>query len=437
MAGSEIQGEIDKRNVIAVPERGEVEVPWTVWKQMESVTSFRLLLDRGVLAASLLPGGSVRLRGSCYVGRAQCGDMVLEIQEKINGALVSLLRHATHEAFRVERADAPVSELGDLNALLVHQFLASVTAYASQGRNFLYTVKRQTGSLVGGRIDITKSVQLWARGLRHLLVFDKNMVTYNTPVNRIVLAALREVERLSRLVRIRQDDVVRARGLAMLFADCRDSEILFGRRAAFVDQAHALLNAPLPGPVRDTVALASVVLAHESFEHSSEHPAAVPRTWFLNLEALFETAVRNVLAEKLRPIRRISRGGDHSRQVFARVTGEYTAHPDLVVSGAGGIEAVGDVKYKTWDGSAASGDVYQLLVHAAAFECRHAFLVFPSDRFEVRHLGCSATGCDVKFFTVDVRNLHRDAESLVEELGLSARHATVSSEGSVKDPSVS
>ena len=416
MARSALQASVGRQRVFTVPERGHVDVPHPIWERLESADEFRRLLDRSVLAATLLPGRGVRLHGSCYVGRAQCGEVVLELREKIAGALVSLLGHATHNAFRMERAEAPASDLGDLAALLVHQFLAAVTAYASRGRNFRYSVERRTGSLVGGKLDITRSIQLRARGLGHLLVFDKNTVSHNTPVNRIVLAALREVERLARLVRITPDDVVRARGLTILFADCRDSEILFGHRTSFVEQAQSLLDTVLPPPVRDMIALASVILAHESFEHSAQAPASVPRTWFLNLETLFETAVRNVLAHVMHPSHHVTRGGEHGRRVFTRVTGDYAAYPDLVVSRARTVEAIGDVKYKAWDGSAAAGDVYQLLVHAAAFECRHAFLVFPSDRFEVRRLGRAATDCDVIFFAVDVRNLSRDVDSLVTEL---------------------
>lgn len=420
MARPELQGAVDRREIVAVPERGHVDLPLPVWAKLESTEGFRRLLERGVLAATLRPGRGVRLHGSCYVGRAQCGEVTLELREKIAGALGSLLGYATHDAFRLERTQAPASELGDLAALLVRQFLSAVTAYASRGKEFRYAVERRTGSLVGGRLDITRSVQLRARGLGHMLVFDKNTISQNIPINRIILVALREVERLARLVRISPDDIVRARGLAMLFGDCRDAEILFGRRTSFVAQAQSLLDTTLQGPLRDMIALAIVVLAHESFDHLALSPAAVPRTWFLSLETLFETAVRNVLTDAMRPSRRITRGGEHGRRVFRKVTSEYAAYPDLVLSQAGAIEAVGDVKYKTWEGSAAVGDVYQLLVHAATFECRQAFLVFPSDRFEIRRLGDAVTGCDVMLFAVDVRDLRRDVASLVAELGVSA-----------------
>ena len=82
------------------------------------------------------------------------------------------------------------------------------------------------------------------------------------------------------------------------------------------------------------------------------------------------------------------------------------------------MSAVGDVKYKTWDGSAAAGDVYQLLVHAAAFNCARAFLLYPSDHFAARRLGRAATGADVHLFAVDVRRMQDGIKMVATELGL-------------------
>ena len=75
-----------------------------------------------------------------------------------------------------------------------------------------------------------------------MLVFEKNKISYNTPINRVILAALREIENLKYLVDIPSKDISIARGLAMLFADCRDAEILFARRVSFIDQVQNLIG---------------------------------------------------------------------------------------------------------------------------------------------------------------------------------------------------
>jgi 5-methylcytosine-specific restriction endonuclease McrBC regulatory subunit McrC len=339
----------------------------------------------------------------------------MELREKIDGALAALLAHATHDAFKIHRVAAPGSELGDLAALIVHQLLDSIVVYATRGRDFRYARQRRVGSLIGGKIDMTRSLRLRARGLGHLFVFEKNVLSHNTPLNRVLSATLREVERLQTLIDIRSDDIARARGLAMLFSDCLDAELLFARREHFVTQANSLLGSGLPDPVKDMVALAAVVLSHESFETSASAASHLPRAWFLNLETLFEAAVRKSLAQIAPDGWLVLRGRDEQHRVFS---GEYEAHPDLVVRCGGNVFAVGDVKYKDWHGSATASDVYQLLVHASSFGSSRAFLVYPSDRFEVRSLGRSATGAETWFFGVDVRDLQTGIELVAETLGL-------------------
>jgi 5-methylcytosine-specific restriction endonuclease McrBC regulatory subunit McrC len=329
-----------------------------------------------------------------------------------------LLGHATRNAFRIERSDAPSSDLGDLASLLVQQFVSTVKSYVSRGRNFEYTTTRQVGALVGGRLDVTRSIKLRARGLAHLLVFDKNTVNFNTQLNRVVLAALREIEKIDKLVHLREQDVARARGLSMLFSDCRDAEVLFGSRSRFIDTAESLLYCGLPAAVRDMVALARVVLANESFEHSATLSASVPRSWFLNLESLFETACRNVLFDTLRGTYTVSRGSEHGKRIFPDLGSSFSANPDLVLSEGTSMVAIGDVKYKTWGGNAAADDIYQLLAHTTAFNCKRAFLVYPSDRFVSQHLGRTTSGIDVYLFAVDVRRLQDSIHSLCLKLGM-------------------
>ena len=88
------------------------------------------------------------------MGHAICGEFLLEFSEKVDGALTALLTHASHSAFRLARAQGAKSELGDLVALLVAQFLDAVTAYASRGRTFRYATRKSVGSLVGGKLGV-------------------------------------------------------------------------------------------------------------------------------------------------------------------------------------------------------------------------------------------------------------------------------------------
>lgn len=408
---------------IRVPERGFADVPSEVWARLALHPAFWRLCEQGIVSVSRPSRGQMRLHGGCFVGKALVGDVAIEVHEKIDGALRALLGYATHSAFRVEREAAPASELGDLAPILVKQFLDAVSGYASRGREFQYTSERHSGSLVGGRLDITQSLKLRARGLRHLLVFHKNTLSYATSLNRVVLAALREVEKLARVVPIPQGDVARARGFSLLFSDCRDAEVLFGPRDNLVRLAQEVADSRSATPVQaDLASLAGVLLAHESFELSASTGAA-PRAWFLNLETLFEAAVLAVTRDLGKGAISVSHGRKDPLPIFSGSTSDFRANPDLVIRSDGKTLVVGDVKYKTWDGTAGQSDVYQLLVHAATFAAPAAFLVFPDERFAQRSMGMSATGQSTELFAVNVRNLDADLRRLLVAMGVIAAAA--------------
>jgi hypothetical protein len=161
--------------------------------------------------------------------------------------------------------------------------------------------------------------------------------------------------------------------------------------------------------------LAGVILSHESFERTADDRTQVPRAWFLNLESLFETAVRRTLSSLCRDGWIVKRGV--KPPVFPETQIEFKG-ADLLVTRDGSVKAVGDVKYKEWAGGADASDLYQLLVHAAAFSSPLAFLVFPGERFAARSLGTATTGCATWLFSVDVRRLRGDLATVLSTMGL-------------------
>ena len=403
---------------VSVKERGHTDVEPVTWTVLSNDAAFRRLLDTGILSAKLLANGVTRIQGSCYVGRAKCADVNVEIQEKVPGALASLLSYATGSAFRVERTNSSASDLGQLTLLLIQQFLAAVTEYASRSRKFVYEHEARIGCLGGGQIDVFKSIQLRARGLGHLLAFNKNVITFNTPLNRIILAALIEVERIGQLIDVEARVMERARGLSMLFSDCRDSRLLYGARSALAREAMTLVDSLLPPEEKDVAALASVVLSHEGFEWDTRTSSHVPRSWFLNLEKLFERAVMCQLQELVETNASVYPGVERPQPVFMRRTSRYRAHPDVVVAYEDGRVIVGDVKYKKWSRVAAASDLYQLLIHTAAYSGTQSFLVFPNDEYEAIWLGEAVTGADTRIFALDVRNLTEGIARMAHDLGI-------------------
>ena len=404
---------------VCVRERGHADVASDTWSVLCEDRSFQRLLDGGIVTASWVAKGGMRLHGACYVGWARCRDVEIEVQGKVPGALESLLSYATNRAFRIERAQSPASDLGALVGLLVHQFLGAVTEYVRGARQFVYRRQRRVGALAGGRVDVAASIQLRTRGLGHLLAFDKDVVGFKTPLNRVVLAAVMEVERLAKVIDVDPGDLAVARGLALLFHDCRDMEVLFGKRSGWVRTAADLVTSERTGLQRDIAALASAILARESFESRTAMWREVPRAWFVNLERLFELAVISELRAMAGSGTKVAGGGERLRRIFRGGKGTQRANPDIVVRESGGRVVVGDVKYKSWTGEAAASDIYQLLVHAAAFGGAVCFLVYPHDEYQEVDVGEAVTGANTWLFALDVQDLSSGVARMVGVLGLS------------------
>lgn len=402
-----------------MPERGFADVSEDVWRRLVVTRSFWALVDRKIVSISHPVAKGARLHGGSFVGRITCGEILVELHEKLPGALQALLRFASHETFYVAAAPSPSSELGELVVLLIQQFLAAVAAYVTRGRQAVYVRERRTGSLVGGRMRLTDTIRLRARGLGHMIAFDRTAISYKTNLNRVVYGALREVEQIAATIPLPSGDKAQARAFAMLFSDCHTGRLRHEERLELVTLAERCATDELAGQLRDIAALASVVLAHQSFEHETSTRPSVPRAWFLNLEKLFETACRSVLRQICWGRFVVDRRQLNPPQIFQHEAHEYRAYPDLVIR-AEEAHAIGDVKYKEWTGRASASDVYQLLVHASAFETDCCFLVFPSDRYEMRELGGSVTGALTWLFAIDIRAMDRDLRLAMDATGLIA-----------------
>lgn len=404
---------------LVLNERQHLDLSGPEWRDLSTEPEFWELVRRGVLRVGHPARGQVRLEATKYLGRAFVGPHTIQVNEKVPGALPALLDYASAGAFRLERLGAPATDIGSLARLLVRQFLERLREYASAGREGQYARRRERASLIAGRLDVTRTIALKARGLAHIAAFDRSIYTHLTGLNRVMLATLTEIERSSALLSLSQDEMASARGLAVVFDDCRDFQVLFGERSSFVDLADQLSRDMRHTELlRDLLALAGVILGRVSFEPMTPQGTRVPRSWFLNLEDLFEKAVRRVLRKQLPSASRLSAGSSSPVNIFSDVQDEFAANPDLVIRVGSKMASVGDVKYKNWTGSAAASDLYQLLTHAGAFSAKVAFLVFPHDAFEERYLGDDPFGCRTWLFAVDVTNLQRDLGRLSKSIGL-------------------
>lgn len=115
----------------------------------------------------------------------------------------------------------------------------------------------------------------------------------------------------------------------------------------------------------------------------------------------------------------VIKGSTVGAGVFPTSPGLEPADPDIVIY-APTETHVGDVKYKDWERAAGTrADLYQLLVHAAAFDGDTSFLIYPHHKFEAVELGDAVTESDCWLFAVDVRNVASGVRAVAEMLGIS------------------
>ena len=404
--------------LISVPERGHTELSPELWQRLGRSAAFWQLVAGTVLRVAALPEGRARLDGMSLVGRALCDGLVVECQEKIDGALPALLVAGT-ATFRTHQVPAPSTELGPMVALLVHLYIEEVRRYVGAGREWRYESRRFVSSRAAGRLIVPATMQLRARGMRHLVAFDKQEITRATEMNRLLYAALREIETLALLVPIEAESLSAARAMSLFFEDCRDAEVFFEASNVLVDKVERLRIEHGDDPHDQMLALASVILSRNSFEAAQVMPGIVPFSWFINLENLFENAVLHRLRDVAECSIKVCKGASVRPAIFPAV-GLHHAEPDLVLI-MEGQSAVGDVKYKDWIGSANASDLYQLLIHAKAFEADRCFLTFPSDRYEEVHLGSAVTGADTWLFALDVRDLDSGLKHACNTMSIATR----------------
>lgn len=396
---------------ITLTERRDSE-PLTAeaWSTVNSDDEFWSLVERRIIQVRQGRSGVV-LRPTAYVGRALAGDVELRVDSKIEGALEALIGYASRGTFRLEDIHVFATEPGELTRLLIEVFLEVAGRYLQFGMDFRYREQREAGPFLRGRMNLPATLLMHAKGRSLEVSYVRRERSVSTPLNLLMAAALLHVERLAE--QLGQATTLRARARNYLLAF--PLELLEAARdTADVPEADELdIDQPL---VRDAAELATAVLAAAGFEAAAPLvDRTVPRSWFLNLETLFEQAMRTTL-RRAPGVVGVRNGKHENRYVFPDdPVKTLDASPDLLVKLAGGL-IVGDVKYKDWSGAAAAADLYQLLVHAGTFQASRAFLVYPGVQYEAVDLGVSTLGIATRLFCVRPQRLAADAARLADAL---------------------
>lgn len=352
--------------------------------------------------------------GNC-VGSAFVGGTHLRVVEKVPGALQSLLEIISPRAVRLANAETPIAFGVSPQLALIQIFLQATRQYLSTGKALRYIQAREAGAFISGRLDIPATAQLRARGIRHKVAYQRSLLSDDVPLNRGVFQALGILLQPGHAFSDLNPVRAAIRTLRGQFEGASSDKP--GALSDLITRVSALADdMTLPPNHRELAALAVVIL--ESGARTSEnHDALAPRSWFINLENIYERALRMTFANESAQDVFVS-GPVQRPPIFRSLPGRYRANPDIIVSSAMQTTII-DAKYKNGGGWPSSADIHELLSHAAAYRAKKAALVYPAEAdFSVRPLSTSATGCDVWLFQIPLLGFKEGGRNILAAMDI-------------------
>jgi hypothetical protein len=184
-------------------------------------------------------------------------------------------------------------------------------------------------------------------------------------------------------------------------------------RAELFDEAFA--NVRHGSDLYVALGYAQALILHLGSWSGEDNGALTPHSYFLSLETLFESAVKQVLQDLIGQDV-VQKGAERKVPLFSELPRRYIVDPDIVITGANIV--VADCKYKDLDEFPGHSDVYQLAAHAQALGARRSVLIFPGERQTIKKLGATISGLEMNVAQVRPRELYNDLKVLASVLAL-------------------
>jgi len=419
-------------SVVAVTERRRRRLTDAEHDLVERSEGFWALAEAGYVSYRRGGHGIREVVGHKYVGRAVIGGLELRICEKAPGTVNALIATATGAELRIHESESPATDFDVVSRHLMGEFVSAAGRYVAERRRPRYKYESARGPVLAGSIDLARTVLLQTQGRLGTFAYEQGQVVRDEPLDRLVLAGLDELDRAAHALNLPGRTMYEARWLSGALEEVRDGRYTRTSRETFLEVADELDRAAeTQHGDHDLAKLAAIALLHRGFEHRRGLDERVPRAWFLDLEGLFEQAVRETLRTVMSP-KEVDHGEGFERRMFQGGTDLSRTYPDLVLHEGAAVIAAGDVKYKTLAATLddeveaeprrkreGRPDLYQLLLHAASLSASVAFLVYVADAdYGSRYLGISATGCATWAAEVRPCHLAEDLERFLDEMAL-------------------
>lgn len=384
-----------------------IRLETTTWGELEIFYEDLALEPADVVDAGWLLAGvarplwgrhSVTVSTGPYAGRLLVpGRCVIDIDELVSGTVEALLplaysgiRHSEEPGLAGMAALPPW-------AALLNRYGELLYDYVSGGIDRRYLPRRWETTLPRGRIDLARTVGLHrARGRPDVLSCLVRELTEDTVFHRLLVSA---AVRADRILGIASPPPGGLRALRRSLAAFTGVPF---ETSPDIRLARAELGHQADEHLVGLLDLAELIVKGVSALPESEVDREQPASVWINVESIFEQAVRRQVAELAAAPVRAGRGDGvellHDGEPLA-------ADPDVVVEDPGGV-VIADAKYRRHGADVGRSELYQLMAHSTAYEARRAALVTPrmaasdNDRF----LGTDSSGCGYDVVVVDANS---------------------------------
>jgi hypothetical protein len=378
---------------------------------------FNALIDAGIIEFVRTRGGRFSVRANQFVGHARIGGgNNIAISEKSPGALAGMLPWASPGDLREISVDSNSTNSDALLSVLVERFVFAVSGYINQIRK-AYLPHRLPMVSPRGRIDTQATIRLRARGRRNVVACVPLHLSTVLPANALIALGLLTLESWSGLAGVNSQCIIKARSFLPFFSEFNFHQL---RRMGWQTRSREF-DRELSSPFRSkeleaALAYGRPIVLHAMSAFGSTPVAAIPSSFFINLETLFEDAVLSCLKDCLGE-RTVQRPTEMTRLPLLEDSPDrYKASPDAVCSLPSGATVVADCKYKTLDGGPSHSDLYQILAHADAYSAKRAIMFFPGDIADRKTLGTSRGGVEVCVATIRCSQMREDIQQLASEM---------------------
>jgi 5-methylcytosine-specific restriction endonuclease McrBC regulatory subunit McrC len=396
---------------ILLTERSTTPIEGKLFSALQKSATVLELIEAGTITLVQSKRAPFGIRAAAHVGQALLEDgRSLVVAEKVPGALRNLLAWALPDDIRHVIARSIVARDSPVLSIFVSHFLDELGEYLRLGRLRQYVRVADAGSTVRGRIDPRASLALRLRGHPARLAYLRSELTADLLPNQLLALGLAAVETYCAINFGLEAYQTLARRYAPLFGDVDWSRYYsfgFELKTRMFDDA--LADERLDQHLRSALSYARALVLY--LGAWSDPGVALPRAYFINLETLFQEAVRQVLQAVL--VANVTKGSSLGRRLFKFGVDQYVVDPDIVV-GDNPPALVADCKYKDLEseqtGPALPGhsDVYQLVAHTAALGASSGLLIYPGKELAIRSLGVTEGGIAVHFATIRLERLASD-----------------------------